>query len=152
MGWAPACMANHLGPTTEPRNPWLPGGTVTSLASRASRRQTPCSRLDLQLPWGFLPQKMIRTLGQLLTRRRSLPEREHCAYVQWLAVGSRCWATPAHRKDRLASQVLLPMCGALRTRLQSSLYPEISMTLVGAWDFWSPPRNSSREVRFPMRL
>lgn len=46
-------MANHLGPANEPRTPWLQGGmTITSLTSPASRRQMPCSRLDLQLPWG----------------------------------------------------------------------------------------------------
>jgi len=75
---------------------------MTNLASPASRRQTPCSMMHLQLPWVFLPQKRIR-LGQLLTRRRSLSEREHRAYVQWLGVGSR-WLSNTSSQEREAGQ------------------------------------------------
>lgn len=39
---------------------------------------------------------------------------------------------------RLASQVLLPTCGALRTGLQSSLCPEISQEAVARESQWGP--------------
>lgn len=91
--WSSICL---YGESPQPHECiWLQGRNMTSLPSPVSRRHTPCSRVDLKLLWGFLDWSS----GQLLIKSRSLPHRELCAGVQWLAVGSR-WLSNTSSRER----------------------------------------------------
>lgn len=84
-------------------------------------------------------------------RRRSLPEREHCAYLRWLAVGSR-WLSNTSSQAEAGSPGPATYVWGFKDRPTKLFVSRDLNDIGGSLRPPSPPRNSSKEVRFPMRL